>query len=219
MLGIDFELKFYKRNSDYMAPPSIKEVSSIGLFPILEVFKDGASESSVICESGHIISYLARNYDPTGILKTSNDDDYELADYYLHFAEGSLQPHLVSLLVGAIACKKAPWPANYLVKQVITKINDLYYGDRLKKALLFLESQLEKKEGDYFVGNSLTVADLILDFPINNNIFGNADSRDIGFIVDPKKEYPNLYKWHQLTTSLPSHIKAVAREQSEFAKL
>lgn len=209
----------YKRNSDATAPLEAKKLSPMGLFPFLEVYKNGSSTSTVMAESGHIISYLARNNDPQGKLKTATPEDYELVDYYLHFAEGSLQPHLVSLLIGSIAVQRTPWPANFLVKQVTSRMGSLYYGARVMSALEVLDAELEKKGGGYFVGNSLTAADVILDFPINRNIFGQERLQDVGLDFDPKTKYPNLYKWHQLTTSLPSHIRSVAREKSEVAKL
>lgn len=201
-----------------MAPKEGKKLWPTGLFPILEVREAGSATPVMMAESGHIISYLARKHDPQGKLKTANEEDYEMVDYYLHFAEGSLQPHLVSLLVGSIAVKKAPWPAGYLVNTIVSRMNSLYYGARLKTALEFLDAQLEKKGGGYFVGDSLTAADVALDFPINRNVFGSRVS-DVGLDIDPVKEYPNLYKWHQLITALPSHIRSVAREKTEVAKL
>lgn len=219
LLELDYEVKAYSRSSTHEAPKDAKKLSPMGLFPFLQVFKSGSAEPYTMAESGHIISYLARNYDPLGKLKTSTPEDYELVDYYLHFSEGSLQPHLVSLLVGSIACQMTPWPANYLVKQVTSRMGSMYYGARAMSALEVLDSELEKKGGGYFVGNSLTAADIMLDFPINRNIFGNERLLEFGLNFDPKTKYPNLYKWHQLTTSLPSHIRSVAREKTELSKL
>lgn len=219
LLELDYEVKLYARNSNHMAPKEAKKLTPLGLFPFLQVYKNGSTEPVTMAESGHIISYLARNHDPQGKLKTANAEDYELVDYYLHFAEGTLQPHLVALLVGSIACQRTPWPANYLVKQVTSRMGSLYYGLRVMEALEFLDAELEKKGGSYFVGDSLTAADVILDFPINRNIFGNDRLQEVGLDFDPKTKYPNLYKWHQLTTSLPSHIRSVAREKLELAKL
>lgn len=211
-------MKVYSRSQNHTAPEEAKNLWPIGLFPILEIQEAGSTTPKIMAESGHIISYLARKYDPQGKLKTANDEDHELVDYYLHFAEGSLQPHLVSILVNSIAVERAPWPASFLVNTIVSRMNSLYYGARLKTALKFLDSQLEKKGGGYFVGENLTAADIILDFPINDNVFGERFST-IGIDLDPRKELPNLYKWHQLITALPAHIRSNAKENTEIAKL
>lgn len=219
VLELDYEFKTYARDRNMLAPKELKKLWPIGLFPLLQVFKQGLSESETVAESGHIVSYLARNYDHKKQLVTKTPEDTELADYYLHFAEGSLQPHLVSMLVNRIAVQSVYWPVSVLVGAVTLQMNSKYYGARLKSALEFLDSQLEKKGGGYFVGDSLTVADLILDFPINQNIFGTGPVGGAGRELNAIQAYPHLYKWHQLTTSLPSHIRAMAREKTEVAKL
>ena len=134
-------------------------------------------------------------------------------EYYLHFGEGTLQPHLVSLLVGSIAVQKVPWPASFLASKIISRINSSYYEARLLMVLKFLDSQLEEENGGCFVDDTLTAADIILDFSMSENVFGGRLGA-VGVDIDRKTQFPNLYKWHQFTTALPSRIRAVAREKT-----
>lgn len=213
-LQLDYEIKVYPRGADLMAPPELKKVSPMGLSPILEVVKEG--KLLTVLESGHIAQYLVQHYDKAGKLAPRLEDDAELVDYYLHFAEGSLQWHLVALLVGTVAVQRAPWGTKSLVKFIVGKVNLEYYLKRLFSALHFLDSQLEKKGGGYFVGDSLTAADIILDFPINQNVF--VDAKPImGPAFDPAKQFPNLYKWHLLTTKEPGRARAVDAEKRAIA--
>ncbi|KAF5210835.1 putative glutathione S-transferase [Clavispora lusitaniae] len=209
-LKLNYEIKYYKRTKEFLAPKELRDVFPTGTAPILQVFKAGREEPITLAESGHIIQYLIQHYDPEGKLSGETEDEKELIDYYLHFAEGSLQPHLVSMLIGKVAVSKTPWPLQLLTKTITGKMNDSYYFKRLSTNLRLLDDRLAKKGGGYFVGNKLTAADIILDFPINENIFG-SDTRLEG--VDFKTEYPNLYKWHQLTTKEPLHVTAVEKSK------
>lgn len=216
-MKLDYDVKVYKRTKEYLAPKELKEVWPTGMSPVLEIIKPGSPNSIKLAESGHIVQYLIQHYDVEGKLTPDTEEGKQLADYYLHFAEGSLQPHLVSILVGTFAVQKAPWPATYLVKAIMSKINSEFYVKRLLTNLDFLDSQLEKKGGGYFVGDKLSGADIILDFPINENIFSDpVRTKLIGVNEDLTKRFPNLYKWHLLTRKLPLRIKA---EEEEKAKL
>lgn len=216
-LNLDYEIKFYKRTPLYVAPKELLEVWPTGMSPVLQIFEDGSTEPITLAESGHIISYLINNYDKEGKLTPATAEGKRMVDYYLHFAEGSLQPYLVSLLVGHLAGERSPWGVLFFVRQVMGKINSEYYGKRLITNLHFLDSQLEKKGGGYFVGDKLTGADIILDFPINDNIFGNKSRASMFGIKGTVEElFPNLAKWHKLTLIDPLRLKAVALEKSKL---
>lgn len=216
-LELDFELKVYKRVGGVLAPKELLDVFPTGMSPVLQIFKEGSSEPLTLAESGHIIQYVIQHYDKKGKLTPESDADKELVDYYLHFAEGSLQPHLVSLLVGSVATQRAPWPANYLVKGIVGKINSEYYVKRLQTNLKFLDDRLAKKGGGFFVGNKLTGADIILEFPVAQNVFSNPErARALGLSVTPQEAYPHLYEWTKLVGEQPLRKQAVATEKANL---
>lgn len=206
-MGLDYEIKKYSRTPVF-APEELKKIFPTGLAPILQVFKAGKDEPIALAESGHIMLYLVRHYDPTNKLGGQTEDENELIDYYLHFAEGSLQPHIVSMLVGEMTCKSTPWPLQFFSRAITGKMNEHYYLKRLAANLQLLDDRLAEKNGGYIVGDRLSVADIILDFPINECLFENP-SRAHG--MDLVLKYPNLYKWHQLTSKEPLRITAVEK--------
>lgn len=219
-LNLDYELKVYKRGPDLLAPKELKKVWPTGLSPLLQVFKEGSTKPLTLAESGQIILYLIRHYDTTKEFTPDNDEDEELVNYYLHFAEGTLQPLIVSLLVGSQAVKRAPFGFGGLVKVIISRINDGYYLLKLLNHLAFLDNQLKDKNGGYFVGNKLSGADFILDFPVSQNLFIDAARmKDLGVNINAIKDYPNLYAWHKLTVQDPARVKARQAEESAIAKL
>lgn len=203
-LGLDYSVKAYSRKSG-ASPASIKEIWPIGTFPVVQVFEDG--KTVTLAESGHIMNYLVQHYDKAGKL-TPAPADQVLVDYYLHFAEGSLQLHFVTLFVGFLFTRKATAEG----KAVVEKMQKLYTLERLLTGLRFLDTQLSKKGGGFFVGDKLSLADIMLDFPINDNLFLGGLLGMYG-VEDPEEMFPNLYKWHLLTKGLPNRVKALEREQ------
>lgn len=176
--------------------------------PVLQIFKEG-EKPRTLAESGHIVEYVIENYDPTGKLTGDNHDDKAMVNYYVHFSEGSLQPHLVSILVGYLATQRVPWPLSMMAGAIFSRVNSQFYSQRLLTNFEFLDRQLEKKGGGYFVGDHLTGADIMLDFPINFSLYG--DSPQGGEILpgeDLVKRFPNLYKWHQKIMQEPKRIEA-----------
>lgn len=208
-LKVEYELKVYKRTKDYRAPPELTKVHPLGKSPIIEIIKPGRSPV-ILAETGYMIDYLIRNYDTEKKLVPDNEDDRELVNYYLYFAEGSLQPFLVSLLVNNMAKKMAPFGAGFLVNKVVLQINALYYGPELFKTFDFLEGNLKKNEGKYFVGDKLTGADIILSFPIYDNVFGDPERTKsmTGGKIDFDTKYPTLKAWADLISKEPNLLKA-----------
>lgn len=219
-LELNYEIKVYNRGPDYLSPPEIKKVYPLGVSPFIQIFQNGSTEPITIGESGNIIQYLIKHYDTKKKLTPDNEADQRAVDFYLHFTEGTLQPHIVSLLVGHFAVQQAPWGAKILVRTVINKINTLFYLKKVKTYLAFLDSEMGKNPGKYFAGDKLTGADIILDFPINENVFSSPERfKSLAGDFDPKREYPNLYAWHKLTMALPGRVKAVQSEADAKAKL
>lgn len=182
-----------------------------GTSPLLQIFREGAP-TKAIAESGHIVRYVIDHYDVNGILKTNDSDDSEWVDYYLHFAEGSLQPHMVGIFVGDAAVRAVPWPLNIPLRALFGRINSLFYAMRLVTNFKFLEDHLEKKGGGYFVGDHLTGADIMLDFPINDGLFGTPlQAEAIVPGEDAKQVFPNLYKWHQKIMNEPLRVQAATK--------
>lgn len=215
-----YEVKTYHRTSLGLAPPELKNVWPLGLSPVVQIYKSGSAKPLTLAESGQIILYLISHYDSEGKFKPDSEEDQVLVDYYLHFSEGSLQCHLVSLLVSYIACQRAPWGLGWLVKSVMGKINGFYYLQKVRTAYAFLNQQLEDKDGGFFVGNKLSAADFILDFPVNENLFANpARLEEMGAGINGARDFPRLAEWNKLTTGRINHVKASRKAEELKSKL
>lgn len=202
-------MKLYKRTKDYRAPPELTKVHPLGKSPVIEIIRPGA-KPLVVAETGHIIDYLVKNYDTEKKLLPASAEERELVDYYLSFTEGSFQSYLVALLINDMATKIAPFGTRFLVTKVVAGINAAYYGPETKKALDFLEANLKANPGKYFVGDKLTGADIILSFPVYENIFKNPENSRIlaGISGDFVSKYPNLKAWSDMISKEPNLIKA-----------
>lgn len=220
-LTIPYELRTYKRNKQYRAGPEFEKLHPLGKSPVIEaVYESG--ETKVIAETGHIISFLVSAYDTTGKLTPETEADRIDADYYLHYAEGTLQPLLVSLLINTMAKQRAPFGTGFLVSKVVAGLNDAYYVSELEKNLAYLESQVKKqhdKGNKYIVGNKLSVADIILIFPIYSNMF--ADPKRLHELSgsDPRVTYPNLSQWADFIRKEKGFVRANERIDSLDIKL
>jgi len=86
-LGLDYELKCYDRNrTDMLAPPEYKALHPMGIAPVI------ADGDLVLGESGAIVQYILAKYGPSGLTRGPADPDFAQYLYWLHFANGTLQP-------------------------------------------------------------------------------------------------------------------------------
>lgn len=201
----EYELK------NRVAPPELREIWPTGMSPVLQIFSEG-KQTKTVAESGHIVLYLIKYYDFDNNLKFESDDDSDWVDYYLHFAEGSLQSYGVGMIVGEVVARSIPWPLNVPLNLLFAKINALFYAKRLYTNYQFLDSQLEKKGGGFSVGDHISGADIMLDYPVNSNLFkGKLQAENVTPGKDPREVFPNLYKWHQLIMSQPLRKEAEAK--------
>ncbi|RCK57819.1 Glutathione S-transferase 1 [Candida viswanathii] len=201
ILQLDYEVKIYLRHPEtWRSPLQLFDVHQLGKSPVLEiVFADGRPQIKM-SELGFIMQYLLRYYDPRNILNPVSQDLQLKVDYFLHYAEGTLQPIQMALLVNSTAKHVAPFGSRKIVSTITKAINNGYYKHEWYLNMKYLDQRLLRNGTGYFVGDGLTGADVILSFPIYENVFDNldgvkeilADKRDL------KKMYPNLYKWSKM---------------------
>lgn len=198
LLNLDYDVKVYLRHAEtWRGPKSLFKVHPLGKAPILEIhFADG-SESLQLVESGLMMQYLLENYDTKGLLTYHDEANRLMIDYYLHYAEGSLEHILMALLINSTAKTIAPFGLKSVAKLVANGLNQGYYIHEYRLNLDYLEAQLSENGTGFFVGNKLTAADIILSFPIYENLFDNEDGvkECTGDKRDIYKLWPNLGAW------------------------
>jgi glutathione S-transferase len=179
-LGLPYEVRRYERDRKTMlAPPELRRVHPLGKSPVIE------DEGRVVAETGAIVEYLVEKAD--GRLGPPRRRE-ELLRYrhFLHYAEGSLMPPLLVMLVvrrlGLLGR-----PARAPIQRMIDRHLD------------WLESELAGRP--WFAGEVFTAADVMMSFPLEA-----ARSR-AG--LDDRR--PNLVDWLERIHARPAYGAALKK--------
>lgn len=93
-LGIEYDIKFYERDSKTMlAPASLRQVHPLGKSPVI------TDAEVTVAESGAIIEYIVERYGNGQLIPKSGTPERLRYTYWLHYAEGSAMPPLVMNLI------------------------------------------------------------------------------------------------------------------------
>ena len=182
-LGIPYELKCYQRDATTrLAPPELAQVHPLGKSPVIT---DGDVR---IAESGAIVDYIIRHYGESGkpaMMPTPGSADYEAYNEWLHYSEGSaMLPMMLHLYVGRL--KEAGAPLHPRIDS--ESANHLGYIDGALKGR------------EFFVGNSLTGADIQMSFVGEMaKVFGKLGP------------YPNLAGWLSRMHARPAFQRSVRK--------
>ena len=144
-LGEPYEVRRYERDRKTMrAPESLRAVHPLGRSPVVEV--DGHR----LIETGAIMDYLvARSGNRFG--PPADGPGAILYRQFLHYAEGSMMPPLLALLIiGKLGLLGRP------ARPTVQRMLD----DHLD----WLESELAGRP--YFAGDVFTAADMMMSFPL-----------------------------------------------------
>ena len=156
-LGVEYQVKHYKRLPTFAAPPELKNIHPLGKAPILT---DG---DLTIAESAVILEYLQTTYDTEQKFKPQNPQDLMQYNYWMHYAEGSLMPLLVFNLVLTNVPKHLPLIIRPIGKKITEGVKGGFINPRLADHIPFLENYLAQH--DYFAGD-FSFADIQMSFPI-----------------------------------------------------
>jgi glutathione S-transferase len=144
-LGLPYEIRRYQRDAKTMlAPPELRRVHPLGKSPILE------DDGRTIVETGAICDYLVDKADGRlgppphleGMLRYRQ---------FLHYAEGSVMPPLLVLLV----VNRIPLFGKTAAKRIQPMI-DVH--------LDYVESELAQRP--WFAGDEISAADIMMSFPL-----------------------------------------------------
>lgn len=156
-LGLEYQIKHYKRLPTFAAPPQLKAVHPLGKSPVLT---DG---DLTIAESAVILDYLQATYDTKNQFKPLNSKNLMQYNYWMHYAEGSLMPYLVMTLVMTNVPKHVPFLIRPLAKKISEGVRGGFINPRLKEHAAFLEDYFSQH--DYAAGE-FSFADIQMSFPV-----------------------------------------------------
>jgi len=179
-LGLPYEVKRYNRDPKTMlAPPSLKAIHPLGKSPIID------DAGTIVAETGAIAEYLVEKAD--GRLGPPVHRISVLRyRHFLHYAEGSLMPPLLVLLViGRLGLLGRP------ARKPIQKMLDVH--------LDWLETELAARP--WFAGEDFTAADVMMSFPLEA-------ARQRGGLDETR---PNLLDWLERIHARPAYGRALER--------
>jgi glutathione S-transferase len=179
-LDLPYEVKRYNRDPKTMlAPPSLKAIHPLGKSPLI------VDADNVIAETGAIVEYLVEKAD--GRLGPPPHRDAILRyRHFLHYAEGSLMPPLLVLLViGRLGILGRP------ARKPIQKMLDVH--------LDWLETELAERP--WFAGDDFTAADIMMSFPLEA-------ARQRGGLDESR---PNIIDWLERIHARPAYGRALER--------
>lgn len=160
-LGVEYEIKRYERDpKTNLAPDSLKAIHPLGKSPLIT---DGGK---TIAESAVIINYLIRNYGKDlGLIPEAGSKAEDQADYWLHFAEGSLMPYLVMTLVfNKIKTSPMPFFVRPIAKAIADQVLKSFVTPNVVSSMTFINDHLSRNT--WFAGDSMTAADFQMIFPL-----------------------------------------------------
>ncbi|KDN45856.1 hypothetical protein RSAG8_04689, partial [Rhizoctonia solani AG-8 WAC10335] len=158
-LEVPYEIKKWQRTAEKVAPAELKKIHPLGTSPVIQ---DG---DLVLAESGAIIEYLITKY---GNGRFSPSEAGWLNNlYYSHYAEGTLMPHLVNLLIFTIVPDRAPLLIRPILRMAFNTLISQMVVPRLKLNSTMIEDHLAKNPGRFFAGGeNFTSADFQMVFPL-----------------------------------------------------
>ena len=179
-LELDYEVRRYRRDRRTMlAPPELRRVHPLGKAPVIE------DDGIVVAETGAIVEYLV---DKSGgrLGPPARREAVLRYRHFLHYAEGSMMPPLLALLVvNRLGILGRP------ARAPVQKMLDTH--------LDWLESELAAR--DWFAGDAFTAADVMMSFPLEASRHrGGLDSRR-----------PNLIDWLERIHARPAYGAALQK--------
>jgi glutathione S-transferase len=177
-IGEPYEIKFYQRGSPVpLAPPELKAVHPLGKSPVVTV------DGKTIAESGAIIELLIERFAADRLAPKRGTEAYVDYIHWLHFAEGSaMLPLMLKLYTGMLGEGAAP-----LAPRIDSEIAN---------HLSYMECALAGR--DYFVGDSITGADIQLSF-----VSEAANGRGV------LSAYPNIARHLTAMQKRPAYRRAL----------
>jgi len=193
-LGVPYGIKPYQRDAKTLfAPPSLKKVHPLGKAPVIT---DG---DLTIAESGAIIEYLVERYGKGQLAPPSGAPARRRYIYWLHYAEGSLMPLLVTKLIFSRLPALSPFFVRPVVSALVRNVNRGYLDPQLRHHLGFLEGELTKSA--WFAGEEFSAADIQMSFPVEA-----AAARGAG-----GPELPRLHAWLERIRARPAYQRALQK--------
>jgi len=188
-LGLDYQIKHWKRDDNFRAPDEASTVHPLGRFPMVEV------DGRVLAESGAVLEYFA---DREGKLRPADEAEKLECRFFLHYAEGSLMPPLlVRLILSRLRSAPMPFFVKPIARGIADKVDQSYTNPAIDLHFGFVERTLAERP--YFAGGEFSIADIQMIYAIE------------GLLSRASGERPNIEAWRDRVTSRPAFERAESK--------
>jgi glutathione S-transferase len=182
-LGLDYQLKLYKRREDNrLAPDEYKALHPMGIAPVIT---DG---DLVLGESGAICDYICARYGNGKLVPKPDDPDFADHLFWFHWSNGTFMATLMMQLVLSMGAEGNP--------------TALFVNDRSRRGWAMIEARLGEKP--FFGGANLTTADIMMVYCVTTSRAFRNTSIDA---------YPNLKAYLQRIGERPAYQRAMAKAE------
>lgn len=180
-LGIPYELKLYQR-APVMAPAEYKALHPMGNAPVIQ---DG---EVTLAESGAVVEYIIARYGDGRFTLTKDHPNFADYLYWFHFANGTLQPALMRVLISGRIMPEGEHPAIAVGKQ------------RLDLCFTLVDKRLG--EATWLAGDDFTAADIMTVWCLTTMRY--FQPVDLG-------PYPNIRAYLKRIAARPAYRRAMQK--------
>jgi glutathione S-transferase len=182
-LGLPYELKWYDRGADFLAPPELRALHPAGTAPVIT---DG---DLVMAESTAIVEYISQRYGDGKLSVPAGDPDYPHYLYWMQFNN-----NLQSVLFIKVAVQSTgidPAADNVMMTTTLRREDGIYRA---------LEERLG--QSDYLGGPEFSCADIMSMFNLTSLAMLGARAID--------ESLPNTKAYVERVTARPAYQKAMS---------
>lgn len=179
-LGVSYEIVHHQRDAvTNLAPPSLTALHPLGKSPVID------DDGFIVVESGAIAEYLCERHGGDHLVPSKGTANHVRYLEWLHFAEGSaMTPVLLRLYTARLGDAAEP---------LQPRINQ-----QLESHFQYMEDSIQPS--GFFVGDSLTGADIMLIFPA-----------EIAVAQGFGAKMPKLVAFVKMVHAMPTYQAALAK--------
>lgn len=192
-LGLDYEVKTYRRTKDYRAPESLKAVHPLGKSPVIE------DDGRIVAESGAITEYLVEKHGGGSLRPAAGTEERLRYTYWMHYAEGSAMPLLVMKLIFSRMPSQMPFFLRPVARMISGGVNGKLIDPQLADHLALWKTELARD--GWFAGKEFSAADIAMSFPVEAGLTRISDGQDVAV----------LRRWLEAIRARPAYQRAIAR--------
>lgn len=193
-LGLDYDIKFYKRDPKTdLAMDDLKAIHPLGKSPVIT---DG---ELVLAETAAILQYIAERYGDGRLSAVMGTDEQVKQNYWLHAAEGSFMPYLVTDLLTSRIGSNAPFLIRPIAKAIAVAVDKNFTNPNLYRFIKYMEAELGQTT--WFAGDEFSIADIQMGYPVEA-AFARLDLGD---------DYPKLKAYLAAIRARPAYKNAIKK--------